>query len=382
MDRPSYISRQADQLPPSPIRRFFELVESTPDAISLSIGEPDFVTPWAIREAAIFSLERGQTHYSPNLGFLELRQEVAAYLQRHRGLTYDPASEIIITVGVSEGLDLACRALIDPGDRVIVPEPAYVSYRPGVLMAYGEPVAVSTSPEDGFKLRAEHIVDGKALLTGYPNNPTGAVMSRADWEPVVDAICRRDLVVISDEIYAELTYDGEHVSPAQLPGMQERTVLLGGFSKGFAMTGWRLGYAAGPAPIIGAMNRIHGYTMLCAPTPTQKAALEALRREPGLQEMRAEYNQRRRMVLARLGDMGLDCFEPQGAFYAFPSIRRTGLTSEAFAERLLAEEKVAVVPGNAFGTIGEGHVRCCYATATELLEEALARMARFVQRHP
>lgn len=385
MDISQAIAEKLRNLPPSPIRRFFDLVEGMPDAISLSIGEPDFVTPWGAREAAIFSLERGHTHYTHSRGMLELRQEIARYLEKRFGLGYNPETEILVTCGVSQALDLALRALINPGDVVVVPEPCYVSYAPGVLLAGGELRTVATSAENGFALTPELLETAapgaKALLFGYPNNPTGAVLDRAQLEGIAGVVRRRNLVVISDEIYAELTYDGDHVSFASIEGMKERTVLLGGFSKAFAMTGWRLGYAAAPAPVIDAMTRILSYTMLCCPTPSQYAALESLKNgQREVARMREEYNQRRRIVLKRLRSMGLELVEPKGAFYVFPSIARTGLSSTEFAERLLGEEKVAVVPGAAFGKSGEGHVRCCYAVSLEHIEEAMRRIGRFLEK--
>jgi len=401
MVRRSLVSQRVRNLAPSPIRRFFELVESMPDAISLSVGEPDFITPWHAREAAIFALEKGFTHYTPNRGILELRQEIARYLASRFGVAYDPESEILVTVGVSEALDLGLRTLLDPGDGAIIPEPCYVSYRPNTELVGGTPLGVVTREEDAFRVTPAAIAEvadrpsgdpegrpqdgprgrAKVLLLGYPSNPTGAVLGREDLAAIAEVVEARDLIVIADELYAELTYDGDHVSFASMPRMRERTVLLSGFSKGFAMTGWRLGFAAGPAEIIAAMTKIHGYTMLSAPGVAQKAAVESLRY--GLKEverMRREYDQRRHVVLKRLREMGLPCFEPRGAFYVFPSIRGAGLSSEDFAERLLLEEKVAVVPGNAFGACGEGHIRICYATAMADLQEAMARMARFVGR--
>jgi len=380
------VSQRVRDLAPSPIRRFFELVESMPDAISLSVGEPDFVTPWHAREAAIFALEKGYTHYTPNRGTQELRDEIARYLDARFGVRYDPAEEILVTVGVSEALDLGLRALLDPGDGVIIPEPCYVSYRPNTEIVGGTPLPVATREEDAFRVLPEAIDEvarqAKVLLLGYPSNPTGAVLGRDDLAAIAQVVERRDLIVIADELYAELTYDGGHVSFASIPGMRERTLLLGGFSKGFAMTGWRLGFAAGPAEVIANMTKIHGYTMLCAPAMAQKAAVESLRYgAKEVERMRREYNQRRRVVLNRLREMDLPCFEPKGAFYVFPSIRAAGLSSNEFAERLLFDEKVAVVPGSAFGAGGEGHIRICYATAMADLEEALARMARFVGRH-
>jgi len=372
-------------LRPSPIRRFFDLVESMPDAISLSIGEPDFITPWHVREAAIYSLERGHTHYTPNRGTHELRVEIAHYLGRRFGLDYDPDTEILVTLGVSEGLDLACRALLDPGDAVAFAEPCYVAYRPCVALAGGRPLGIATTIEGGFKVTPQQVREAargaKALLLGYPSNPTGVALDAGEMAALAQAVRELGLVVIADELYAELRYDGAPVSFAAAPGMRERTVLLSGFSKAFAMTGWRLGYACGPAEIIDAMTRIHAYTALCASVTAQHAAAEALRRaEREVAEMRQEYNRRRRVVMSRLGKMGLPCFEPQGAFYAFPSIAPTGMTAQEFAERLLVEHKVAVVPGDAFGECGAGHIRICYATSVALLEEALERMARFVSR--
>ena len=381
------ISQRVRQLQPSPIRRFFGLVEQITDAISLSIGEPDFVTPWHIREAAMYSLEKGYTHYAANQGVPELRQEVACYLERRYGMRYDPDTEILITVGVSEALDLTYRALVEPGDQVLIVEPAFVSYNPIVILAGGEAISVSTREEDGFKVKREQIeaaltASTKIINLSYPNNPTGAVMTHEELLPLAELVAERDLFVVSDEIYSELTYNGEHCCFAALPEMKERTVLLNGFSKGFAMTGWRLGYAAAPAEIIAAMTKIHAYTTMSVATVTQKAAAEALQSgDREVARMRQEYNQRRRLVVGRLRLMGLDCFEPQGAFYVFPSICVIGLSSEEFAERLLREEKVAVIPGNAFGAGGEGYVRCSYATALPDLEEALRRMARFMERH-
>ena len=383
---PRLLADKVEALPPSPIRKFFDLVQSFPDAISLGIGEPDFVTPWSAREAAIFSLEKGATHYTANRGTLELRLEIAAYLQRRFRLDYDPEQEIIVTVGGSEALDLLHRALLNPGDEVIVPQPCFVAYIPLIELAGGRAVVLPTQEKDGFRPSAAQVEPlvtpaTRALLLGFPNNPTGATLSAAHLAEIAELARRRDLLVISDEIYAELTYDGDHASIAACPGMKERTVLISGFSKAYAMTGWRLGYAAGPAPLIGAMNKIHSYTIMCSSTMAQKAATEALRscsRE--VEIMREQYNQRRRVIVNRLQAMGLSCFSPQGAFYIFPCIRSTGLGSEQFAERLLREARVAVVPGNAFGDCGEGYVRCSYATSLELIEEAMCRLAAFLQR--
>jgi len=377
------ISQRVRALQPSPIRRFFDLVEAMPEAISLSIGEPDFITPWHIREAAIYSLERGQTHYTPNRGTFELRQEIARYLERRFGLTYDPETEILVTLGVSEGLDLACRALLDPGEAVAFPEPCYVAYAPCVALAGATPVGIPTTMAQGFKVTPAQVRDAargaKALLLGYPSNPTGVTLDAAEMAALAEVAEELNLVVIADELYAELRYDGEPISFAAAPAMRERTLLLSGFSKALAMTGWRLGYACGPAHIIDAMTRIHGYTALCASVTAQRAAAEAMRRaEREIAPMMEEYARRRRVVMSRLRKMGLPCFEPQGAFYAFPSVAGTGMTSQEFAERLLMEHKVAVVPGDAFGACGAGHVRICYATSMALIEEALERLARFV----
>ena len=353
------------------------------DVISLGVGEPHFTTPWRIREAAIHSLERGHTHYSSNYGLVELRRRLARDLEERYGAAYDPATELLITVGVSEGLDLAMRALLDPGDEVIVHEPSYVSYVPCIVLAGGVAVPVPTTEEDGFRLRADQIEarltpKTKALILNNPCNPTGAVLSLAELEAIAELVRRHDLVVVSDEVYDRLTYGVEHHSFAALPGMGERTILLGGFSKSFAMTGWRVGYAAAPAAVLEAMMKVHQYTMMCAPTPSQWAALEALEADDSVvREMVTEYDHRRRLLVKGLNDIGLACGEPQGAFYAFPSIKATGMSSEAFAEALLKEEHVAVVPGSAFGGAGEGYVRCCYAVSTAEIEEALARMRRF-----
>jgi len=382
----SRIAQRVEGLPPSGIRRFFELVEKMPEAISLGIGEPDFVTPWSVREAAIFSLERGHTHYTPNRGIQELRAELSGYLGRRFGVNYDPDRELLITIGASEAVDIALRTVLEAGDGVLIPQPCFVSYAPCTILAEGRAILVPTSVEHEFRVQAPALAQAgddstRALLMGYPNNPTGAIMPRAELEALVKYAGERDLLIISDEIYAELTYDGAHTSVAAVPGGKERTILIGGFSKAWAMTGWRLGFAAGPADIIEAMAKVHGYTVMCPPTMAQEAAVEALRScDEEVARMRREYNQRRRVIVKRLNDMGLDCYEPRGAFYAFPSIANTGMSSDEFAERLLQEEKVAVVPGTAFGPCGEGFVRCSYATCMSLLEEALARMAVFVER--
>jgi aminotransferase len=379
------IAERAKRVPPSGIRKFFELVMGMEELISLGVGEPDFVTPWHIREACVYALERGYTMYTSNYGLLELREEIARRLERDYSLSYDPADEILVTVGVSEGFDLAVRALVNPGDEVIVHEPSYVSYKPCTIFAGGEPVVVETRVEDEFKLdpeALEEVITGKtkALVLSYPNNPTGATMGRKELEGIADIVVEHDLVVISDEVYDKLTYEGEPCSFASLNGMQERTVLLNGMSKAYAMTGWRIGYAASTKEVIEAMMKIHQYGMLCAPIMSQMAAIEALRNgEREVVDMRQQYIERRNLIVRRLNEMGLECFNPRGAFYAFPSIRATGLSSEAFAEELLKKGKVAVVPGNAFGDCGEGFVRCSYAASISDLSEALNRMESFLE---
>jgi len=372
---------------PSGIRRFFDLASEMKGVISLGVGEPDFVTPWHIREAAIYALEKGFTMYTANSGLPALRQELARYLAECFGVAYDPGTEILVTVGVSEAFDLAMRAVVAPGDEILIPEPSYVSYIPCTLLAGGVPVTIKTTKEQGFRLSAEQVERAitprtKALILCYPNNPTGAVMPRPELEAIAEVAAGHDLIVIADEIYAQLTYEGQHTCFASLPGMRDRTILLQGFSKAFAMTGWRVGYAAGHSDFIGAMTKIHQYTMLCASIAGQMAALEALKN--GRDEMRrmvSQYNYRRRLVINALKEIGLPCFNPGGAFYVFPDISGTGLSSEEFTERLLMEEKVAVVPGNAFGDSGEGHIRISYAASVENLTEAFKRMGRFVRRH-
>ncbi len=382
----SRVNRRVQVLPPSGIRRFFDLVTEMQGVISLGVGEPDFVTPWHIREACYYSLEKGYTMYTSNFGLLELRQEIVRDLHRLYGLVYSPKTQTLVTVGVSEAVDLALRVILEPGDEVVIPEPCYVSYGPCALLAGGEPVFVRTAEENDFRLQAGDLEAAitprtKALVLCYPNNPTGAVMDRATIAAVAEVAARHDLLVLADEVYAHLTYAGEHICFASLPGMQERTILLNGFSKAYAMTGWRLGYAVGPEEIIAAMTKVHQYTMLCAPITAQKAAIEALRN--GQRERRrmvAEYDRRRRVFVKGLNEIGLSCFEPRGAFYAFPSVAATGLDGLTFAEELLREEKVAVVPGEAFGPSGKNHVRCSYASSMENLREALVRMERFVTR--
>ena len=380
------LSERVRSIAPSGIRKFFDLIAAMDDVISLGVGEPDFTTPWRIREAAIYSLERGQTMYTSNHGLLELRQEIAKHLAARYGVEYDPRTEILVTVGVSEGLDISARALLDPGDEVIVPDPGYVAYAPCVMLTGGIVVPATASAANDFKVTAADIAAKvgprtKALLIGYPNNPTGAVLTHDEMADVARVAAERDLIVFSDEIYDRLVYGVEHTCFASLPGMRERTVLLGGFSKAYAMTGWRIGYVAAPKDILAGIVKIHQYTALCASMMGQRAAIEALRSgESDVQKMVGEYDRRRRVMVKGLREAGLDCFEPRGAFYCFPSIAETGLDDEAFAERLLMEEKVAVVPGSAFGPAGSGHVRCCYATSLPNIEEAMRRVARFTER--
>nr|WP_282580141.1 aminotransferase class I/II-fold pyridoxal phosphate-dependent enzyme [Natroniella sulfidigena] len=352
----------------------------------MGVGEPDFVTPWHIREASFYSLERGDTMYTSNYGLLELRREITNYLKKNYNVSYDPQGETLVTVGVSEALDLALRALVEQGDEVILPEPSYVSYKPSTILAGGKAVKVQTDRKNEFKLTAEALEEviteqSKILILCYPNNPTGAIMERDELLEIAQVVEEHDLIVLADEIYAELTYGQEHTSFASLPGMKERTILFNGFSKAYAMTGWRIGYAAAPEPIIQAMMKIHQYTMLCAPIVSQKAALEALRNgRREVDKMTDAYNQRRRVITKGLNDIGLDCFEPQGAFYAFPSIEATGLSAEEFAERLLQEEGVVVIPGGVFGESGQGFIRCSYASSLEDINEALNRMERFIKK--
>jgi len=382
----SRIARHVRDIPRSGIRDFFDIVSTMKDVISLGIGEPDFDTPWHVRESTVFALERGATHYTSNMGLLELRKALAGYLARNFKVAYDPATEILITVGVSEALDIALRALLNPGDEVLYHEPCYVSYRADVIFAHGTPVAVETRREDNFRLtRAllEKKVSPKTklLLLNFPNNPTGATLSRKDVEDIAAFAVEHNLLVITDEIYAELTYDGEHVSIASMPGMKERTIFLHGFSKAWAMTGYRLGYACAPAELTEAMMKVHQYTMLCAPTMSQKGAIEALTRpEFDVSEMVAEYRKRRNYLAQSFESMGLPCSKPAGAFYAFPYIKPLGLSSKDFALRLLEEEKVAAVPGSAFGECGEGFLRCAYATSLDNIKEAMVRLERFVKR--
>lgn len=375
-------------LPPSGIRRFFDAAATMEDAISLGVGEPDFVTPWTIREAGIYSLESGRTYYTANSGLLELRQEIASFNKRKYGVEYSPNDQILVSVGGSEAIDAMIRSVVGPGDEVLIPEPSFVCYRPLTVMAGGVPVTIETKEENDFRLMPdqlrEKITDKtKLLILPYPNNPTGAVMSKADLEAIADVLEGTDILVLSDEIYGELRYSGEPHTPfSAIGGMYDRTVVVNGFSKAYAMTGWRLGYAMGPKEIIKLMTKVHQYAIMSSPTTSQYAAIEALRScDDDVEDMRREYNYRRRVIVDGFRKMGLSCFEPYGAFYVFPCIRSTGMTSEEFCNRLLEEEKVAVVPGNAFGECGEGFVRCSYAYSIEKIEEALLRIARFVNKY-
>ncbi len=380
------VSRRIDAIPSSGIRRFFDIIASMPDVISLSIGEPDFSTPENIRQAAVRAIEAGATHYTSNFGLLALREAIAAYLERRYRVSYDPHREILVTTGVSEGLNVVFQALLDPGDEVLLPEPYYVAYPPNIVLAGGVVVTVPTRQEHEFRVQVPDLEAAvsertKLLMLGYPSNPTGAVLTRDDLTAIADFVERHDLYVVSDEIYDRLTYGVEHVSFASLPGMRERTVLLGGFSKAYAMTGWRLGWACAPADILEAIMKVHQYVMMSAPTAAQYAGLEALTAgEEDVRLMVSEYDRRRRVMVDGFNRIGLPCFEPLGAFYCFPNISSTGLSDEEFCERLLYEERVAVVPGSAFGAAGAGHVRACYATALSEIEEALRRIERFVLR--
>lgn len=382
----SYVATHVAGIPRSGIRDFFDIVQNTPGVISLGVGEPDFATPWHIRQAAIQALERGRTQYTSNLGLLRLREVVSAYVERKFGVRYDPKNQILVTVGVSEALDIALRAVLNPGDEVIFHEPCYVSYSPSVVLAHGKPVAVSCRAEDGFSVNAAAIEaavtpKSKVLLLNFPTNPTGGTMTREQLEEIAAVVRRHNLMVITDEIYSELTFEGEHVSIASLPGMVERTLFLHGFSKAYAMTGFRIGYACGPVDLVEAMMKIHQYSMLCASIIAQEAAIAALvHGDSATAEMRDQYLLRRNYIVKSLNDMGLKCHLPRGSFYAFPSIASTGLSSRDFALRLLQEEKVACVPGGAFGACGESFVRCCFATAFDQIQTAMERMARFTDR--
>ena len=382
----SPLSKKIIDIQPSGIRKFFDVANEMEDAISLGVGEPDFDTPWRIREEGIFTLEKGKTFYTSNAGLQELRNEICLYLERKIHVSYDPKHETLVTVGGSEAIDIGLRCMLDPGDEVLIPQPSYVSYLPCTVMADGVPVVVPLQYENEFKLTVKDLEKyttpkTKVLVMPFPNNPTGSIMTREDLEPVAEFVREHDLYVMSDEIYSELTYGTEHVSIASLPGMRERTIVINGFSKGFAMTGWRLGYCCGPAQIIEQMTKLHQFAIMCAPTNSQYAAVEGLRNCEGeVQEMRRSYNQRRRFLMHEFERMGLECFEPFGAFYVFPSIKEFGMSSEEFAERLLMEEKVAVVPGNAFGECGEGFLRISYAYSIEYLKEALGRVEHFIRR--
>lgn len=382
----SFVAQHVRDIPRSGIREFFDLVQNTASVISLGVGEPDFVTPWHIREAAIYALERGKTTYTSNLGLLRLREAISANVEKNFGISYNPANQILVAVGVSEALDIALRAVINPGDEIIYHEPCYVSYGPSVTLAHGVPVPVACLAENGFAVTAEAIEKvvsprSKVLMLNFPTNPTGGTMTRTELLKIAEVVLRHNLLVITDEIYSELTFEGQHVSIASLPGMRERTIFLHGFSKAYAMTGFRIGYACGPVELIEAMMRIHQYSMLCASIISQEAAIEALLHgEPDTIEMREQYKTRRNYIVSALNGMGLTCHLPRGSFYAFPCIKSTGLNSKEFATQLLKEEKVAAVPGSAFGESGEGYLRCCFATALDQIQVACDRMERFVAR--
>lgn len=380
------LSDRITEIPSSGIRKFFDIVSEMKDAISLGVGEPDFDTPWHIREEGIYSLEKGRTFYTSNAGLKELKNEICSYLSRRFEVTYDPDHEVMVTVGGSEAIDIALRAMLNPGDEVLVPQPSYVSYVPCTILANGVPVIIDLEAKDQFKLTKEKLLEKitpktKVLILPFPNNPTGAVMDARELKEIADIVIEKDLFVISDEIYAELTYGGDHSTIAAFPGMKDRTVLINGFSKSYAMTGWRLGYAAAPRMILEQMLKIHQFAIMCAPTTSQYAAVAALRDgDKDVAVMRESYDQRRRYLMHAFQEMGLECFEPNGAFYTFPSIKRFGMTSDEFATRLLMEEKVAVVPGTAFGDCGEGYLRISYAYSLKNLKEALSRMERFIKR--
>ena len=380
------LSDKVTAIEPSGIRKFFDIVSEMKDAVSLGVGERDFDTPWHIREEGIYSLEKGRTFYTSNAGLKELREEICRYLSRRMNLSYDPLHEVMITVGGSEAIDAALRAMINPGDEVLIPQPSFVSYVPCTIMADGKPVIIELEEKDQFKLTREKLLEKitpktKILVMPFPNNPTGAIMEKEELAEIAEIVAEKDLFVISDEIYSELCYLGEPVSIASFPGMRERTVVINGFSKAYAMTGWRLGYACAPANILAQMLKIHQFAIMCAPTTSQYAAVSALKNgDKDVEIMRESYNQRRRYLLHAFKEMGLDCFEPFGAFYAFPSIKRFGMSSDEFANRLLREEKVAVVPGTAFGSCGEGYLRISYAYSLESLKEALERLERFVKK--
>ena len=380
------LSDQVVALKPSGIRKFFDIVSEMKDAISLGVGEPDFDTPWHIRDEGIYALERGRTFYTSNAGLKELRQEICNYMKRKQGIQYEWDKEVVITVGGSEAIDIGLRAMINPGDEVIIPQPSYVSYEPCAILAGAKPVIINLKAENEFRLTAAELEEAitdktKVLILPFPNNPTGAIMERKDLEAIAEVIIKHDIFVMSDEIYSELTYKEKHVSIASLPGMQERTILINGFSKAYAMTGWRLGYACGPREIIGQMTKIHQFAIMCAPTTSQYAAVEALKNgDEDVEEMKASYNQRRRFLMNAFKEMGLECFEPFGAFYVFPCIKEFGMTSEEFANAFLEAEKVAAVPGTAFGDSGEGFLRISYAYSLDTLREAMMRLSRFITK--
>ena len=378
------LSETIVNIKPSGIRKFFDIVSEMKDAISLGVGEPDFDTPWHVRDEGIYSLEKGRTFYTSNAGLMELKEEISNYLDRRCHVHYNPKNEIIVTVGGSEGIDIAMRAMLDPGDEVLIPQPSYVSYEPCCILAGGKPVIIELKAENEFRLTKQELLDAitdktKLLVLPFPNNPTGAIMEKEDLEAIAEVIIEKDIFVLSDEIYSELSYKGDHVSITTIPGMKERTILINGFSKAYAMTGWRLGYACGPKEIIEQMLKIHQFAIMCAPTTSQYAAVEAMRNgDEDVAQMREAYNQRRRYLMHAFKEMGLECFEPYGAFYVFPCIKEFGMTSEEFATRFLEEEKVAVVPGTAFGDCGEGFLRISYAYSLENLKVALNRLAHFV----
>ncbi len=380
------LSEEVVKLKPSGIRKFFDIVHEMKDAISLGVGEPDFDTPWHIRDEGIYSLEKGKTIYTSNSGLLQLRQEISKYLERKYNVSYDPTSEMLITVGGSEGIDVGLRAMLNPGDEVLIPQPSYVSYEPCTIIAGGKPVIIELKAENEFRLTAQELIDAitdktRVLILPFPNNPTGAIMEESDLLAIAKVCVEKDIFVMSDEIYAELTYKGKHVSIASLPGMKERTILINGFSKAYAMTGWRLGYACGPKEVISQMTKIHQFCIMCAPTTSQYAAIEAIKNgDDDIAGMREAYNQRRRFLLNAFKEMGLECFEPYGAFYVFPCIKEFGMTSDEFATRFLEEEKVAAVPGTAFGDCGEGFLRISYAYSLDHLKTAMERLARFVEK--
>ena len=387
IDYSAVLSREIQEIKPSGIRKFFDLLNGMSGVVALTVGEPDFVTPWHIRVAGIESLEKGKTYYTSNAGLVQLREEIAAYLNRRFGLNYDPIKEVVVTVGGSEAIDLTMRALIEPGDEVIIPQPSFVCYGPICEMAHGKPVYIPTKEENQFKLTADELRAAitpktKLLVLPFPGNPTGAIMTKEDLEPIAEVLKGTNIMVLSDEIYGELTYGRTHVSPAAIPGMRERTILASGFSKTYAMTGWRMGYLAAPAPVAEQMLKIHQYAIMCAPTTSQFAAIEALKNgDEDIEMMRSEYNRRRRYLVNGLHGLGIDCFNPEGSFYVFPNISKFGMTSEAFCETLLYDYKLALVPGTAFGDCGEGFVRISYAYSVEHISQALDRLEKFIRDH-